>query len=138
MKIADYRKIAPALNADLAAVFEKHGLKMGKLNASIEERMGTVRYSIQCADMNATAADGSATTPEAERYKAYCALRDLKPEWLGELFSMGRQTLKVTGLRDTRSAKCVTVTDVNNGKAYVCTPEQVAGAFALKAMRGAA
>jgi hypothetical protein len=125
MKLSEYRKLAPALNEDLRAVFLKHGLKMGKLTASVDELSGAVRYSITADDMGLTDASGAATTPEAERYKAHCGLYGFDPAWLGGTFmaaSRGAaQPFTVLGLLDTRSEKNVSV--MVGGKKMRMSPE---------------
>lgn len=90
MKLSDYRKISPAIYADLKAVFEKHGFSMPPARALVDERLGTVKLTIEIADKNHKSADGSATTPEAERYREFCrqmgSLTELKGEWLNDTF----------------------------------------------------
>jgi hypothetical protein len=67
MKLVDYRKIAPQVSADIAAALLKHGLKMQPFGARIDERLGIVRMTIEAADVNHKAADGTLTTPEQVR-----------------------------------------------------------------------
>lgn len=124
MKLIDYRKIAPAVAADIAAILLKHGLKMQPFGARIDERLGTVRMTIEANDVNHKSADGMITTPEKERYKELCSIYDLKPEWLGQSFSMGRVAYKITGMKK-RGDKCILVECSDNSKVYIMTPEQV-------------
>jgi hypothetical protein len=123
VKLSEYRTIAPAINKELEELFKRHGLKMGKLGASIEEHTGTVRYSITCGDMNLKDASGNATSPEAERFKLHAHLFGMKPEWLGNSFTMRGAKYTIAGLKSGRSSKCVILE--KDDKRYVMTPEDV-------------
>lgn len=124
MKLVEYRKIAPAVAADIAAALLKHGLKMQPFGARIDERLGIVRMTIESVDVNHKAEDGTATTPEKEIYKSNCYLFDLKPEWLDQTFTMSKVAYKIVGMKK-RGDKCVLVERSDNKKTYIMTPEQV-------------
>lgn len=117
MKLSAFRKIAPALNEDLRAAFEKHGLKVAKTGATIDERMGVVNMRIAAADANLKDANGDSTTPEALRFKQMAALYDLSPSDLGRKFAMGGKEYVVAGLKNGRGTKPILVT--RDGKTYV-------------------
>ena len=125
MKLSDYRKISDAINADLKAVLEKHGFRTTKLKATIEESLGILNLRIEAADVNHKSADGSTTTPEAEIYKQLCSLYELDAAWLGKTFRQGRDEYRLTGMRNTRGAKNITIVKVADGKTYVTTPDHV-------------
>lgn len=131
MKLADYRLLAKQINADLEAVLEKNGFKVKRLNTSIDESLGILRLSIECADKNFKAADGSETSPERERYKQSARYIGLKPEWLDQVFSIGGSVYKITGLKQ-RGKKCVCVRHEVDASARVIDPESVIRAFAAK------
>lgn len=99
MKLIDYRRIAPTLNAELKAVLAKYGLEAGKINATVEESLGIVRIKLECVDQNLKAADGSATNPDREMWKRYAEMLNLKPEWLDQEVAFGSESFKVVGLQ---------------------------------------
>lgn len=125
MKLTAYRQIKDAFYADLEAVFAKHGLAASKINAGIEEALGTVRLSIQLRDVNQTDATGKGTTPEAERFKQYAGAFGLKPEWLGTNVKMGATEYSVVGLKGGRATKCVMLKSATTGKMHVADPAVV-------------
>lgn len=127
MKLADYRKIASAVAADLEAALLKYGLKMKPFGAKIDERCGTVRMAIECLDVNHTGA-----TVEQEIYKANCRLLDCSPEWLGQTFSMNRWQFKLTGMKK-RGDKCMIIERLSDKTIYTTTAESVRRAFADQA-----
>lgn len=130
MNLKAYRGISAAVSADLASTLAKYGLKMGKMSARVDEFCGTVRYTIEAADVNLKDASGEKTTPEAERYKQFGALlHGLEPEWLGRKLKMGGRTYTVDGMREGRSEKCVTITR-DDGKTFVVKPEALHRQFA--------
>lgn len=131
MKLVEYRKIAKQVQDDLSAVFAKHGLKMKPCGAKIDEGLGIVRMTIECADVNHKAADGSATTPEAELFKMYATMHCMKPEWLGQSFTLGGKLFAVSGLK-ARGTKCVLIRREQDGATLVTTPEAVVRAFLAK------
>ena len=122
INLAQYRKIAEALNRDLEATFAKHGLKMGKLSAGIDDFAGTVRYTITASDANLKDKDGNATTPEAQHFKRMAELCGLKPEWFGLPFKNGTRDAKIVGMRLGKSAKSILFE--MDGKTFVMTPEE--------------
>ncbi len=136
MKLAEFRKISPALSADLKAAFAKHGLDMRPFGARIDERLGLVRMTIESFDVKHKAADGTATTPEAEIYKLHCMIFELKPEWLGTTFVQGREEYRLDGMKKGNAQKCIIITRTRDGKGFVSTPDSVR-AFILLAQKAA-
>jgi hypothetical protein len=132
MDIKTYRTKADAINADLAALFEKHGLKMGKLTASVNESGGTVRYTITAADQNLKdARTGESVTPDHLYYVKSASLYGLKPEWLGQAFASGGRTYTVVGLKNTRARNKVVVRRDGEQSNRVAPVEMVTNAFQL-------
>lgn len=132
MKLADYRKISPQINADLAAVFEKHGFKLKPFGAKIDELLGIVRMTLEAADVNHKSSDGRATTPEAEFYKQTHGLYDLKPEWLGAKFKANGTEYELLGMSHGRKAKCMLLKRLSDNTTRICTPEDVKRFFLHK------
>jgi hypothetical protein len=132
MKLKDYKAVSPAMYRELDVLFAKHGFSVKKLNAGVDEHFGVVSLSIKLADLNFTDAAGNATSSEAEFYKANCTYVDCKSEWLGMSFKTGGRTYVLTGMRNTRGAKCITVTR-DDDKRFVYTAEGIRGIFALQA-----
>ena len=125
MKLNEYRKIAPAVEADLKATLAKYNLTLRPFGARIDERLGIVRMTLECVDANHKAADGTATTPEAEIYKSHCMIFDLKLEWLNQIFKMSRDEYRIVGMKKGRAEKCILIERVSDKKVYVSTPESV-------------
>lgn len=122
MKLTEYRKISKDVATAIEKALAPFGLKPQPFGAKIDERLGQVHIKLILADLNLKAADGSATTPEAELYKRHYLLYDLKLEWLGRSFSMGRKEFTIRGMKP-RGQKNILIE--NDGKTYVATPEQV-------------
>ncbi len=123
MKLVDYKKLAPAINADVTAILAKHGLKLTKLKASIEEGIGTIRYTIVAVDLKMTTDAGDATTSEAEMFKRDAELIGLNPKWLGRSIRSGGVSYVIAGLKNTRSPKCVVM--ARDGKTYLTTVAEI-------------
>ena len=135
MKLSEYRKISSAVSADLKATLAKHGLKMGKERAVIDELNGTVRFAIECADVNLKDVFGNASNPEREFYKNNCRYVEMKAEWLDKPYRTNGREYRVVGMRNTRSPKCVLITRSDApDKKFICTPEDVIRAFAFAEM----
>ena len=132
MKLEAYRKISTDLYRDLDAVFSKYNLKASKVNAGIDESLGTVSLKLVLADTALKDAAGAATTPEREYYKKAAYLYELKAEWLDEEVTFNGVAFLITGLSTRRSEKNVVVTRKRDGKVLVTTPEAVIRAFAAK------
>lgn len=135
MKLTDYRKISKQVADDVAAALAKHGLKMKPFGARIDERLGVVRMTIECSDVNHKDADGLETTPERELYKSHALLFGLDPAWLDSKITFGRTEYAVAGLNKTRGAKNVLVRRCADNKMLVTTAEQVRRAFAEQQLR---
>lgn len=133
MKLADYRKISPQINADLAAVFEKHGFKLKPFGAKIDELLGIVRMTLEVADVNHKSSDGRTTTPEAEFYKQMHGLYDLKPEWLNAKFKSNGTEYELLGMSHGRRAKCMLIKRTSDNQNRICTPEDIKRYFLMQA-----
>lgn len=133
MNLQEYRTKSAALYADIDATLTKHGFMISDRKALIDRSSGTVRLTLTLNDANMTAADGSKTTPEAERFKRFAVMLGLKPEWLGKSLPAGHGLwFEVIGLKDTRGRKCIVLKRSDN-RGYVTTPEDLIGRFARHA-----
>jgi len=117
MKMIEYRKIAPAINADLKATLAKHGFNVSRMSASVSELDGTVRFKIDAADANLKDANGVKTTPEAERFKLNADIFGMPLTWLGAKFVANGRGYTLVGMRETRSRKCLVVTS-DDGRTF--------------------
>jgi hypothetical protein len=124
MDLQAFKAIAPKLDAELDAVFQRYGLKTFKRSASIDSINGQVHFRLVLNDTNLKDAAGNATTPEAEFFKKMAAYYDLKPEWLGRTFKLHGKTFTVKGLRSGRAKKTVMI-EGDGGKRYVIEPSVV-------------
>jgi hypothetical protein len=124
MNLSQYRAIAPALNADLRAAFEKHGLKVAKINAAVDEIVGTVTVRLQLADMCLTDASGEATTPERQRWHRDAAMFGLDVGLLDQPIRLNGRLYIVKGLLSIQSEKCVSILR-DDGKSFRCTAKDL-------------
>lgn len=133
MKLAQFKKIAPALRLDLEAVFKKHGFDLAPYGGRVDELLGTVKLSLELRDVAHVGADGKKTTPERETYRQLCGIYEMKVEWLdGAEFTMNRESFRITGMKRGRAEKSVLIERVRDSKTFVTTPESVIRAFAAK------
>lgn len=131
MELKQFKVIAPRIDAEVAAVFEKYGLKVGKRSATIDSLEGTVSFRLTLIDTNLKDASGNATTPEAARFAKNADYIGLKAEMLGQTFKNGAKTHTVVGLRSGRSAKPVLVSIDGKPGNYVMSVDAVRRAFGL-------
>jgi len=125
MRLSDYRKIDARVNEAIKAALAPFGLKVDGISTGVAELDGTVRITVKASDANLKDKDGNATTAEAERFKRNAVPCNLDPAWLGQTFPAGRESFKVLGMREGRSAKCVVIERVSDGSRRVCEPEMV-------------
>lgn len=131
MNLQTFKRIAPGLDKEIAAVAEKYGLKAGKRRATVDELSGTISYRLELVDVNLKDATGATTTPEAERFKLNAAYVGLKPEWLGQTFERGGRKYKIVGMRGGRTVKSILVE--RDGKNFILEPKDVRRAYGLPA-----
>lgn len=128
MNLNQFRAVAPTIDKEIAAVFEKFGLKVGKRSATVDETTGTVNFRLALVDTNLKDKSGNATTPEAERYKTQAHYLGLDPAWLGQTFKRGNKTCKVVGLRAGRTMKPVFV-EIDGKSNYIFDVATIRAAF---------
>jgi len=134
MNLQNYRKIAAAMDDEIAAVVKKYGFKFGKRGATVDEFAGTVSYRVTLIDVNLTDSNGQQTTPEAVCYTQTGPYMGLKAEWLNKPFKFNGKDAKITGLRSGRSSKPVLFEIA--GKTYVTTVDAVRRAHGEKPWNG--
>lgn len=137
MKLAQYRQIAPIMNKEIEAVLEKHGLKMSKVRATIDEQVGIISIRLEAQDKNLKTADGVATTPEAEYYKEYCEVfgvtsNSLKADWLNQTFKSGGEEYRLVGMKSGRGSKKMLILRLRDNSMRVTTSEQIILIFNAK------
>jgi len=93
MDLQELKKIAPALDADLKAVFAKHGLTWAGRNASLNPGNGELSYKIKLA----TTAGGTDDIVRGD-FKCFAFMFELKPEWLDATVKMNHENYRVAGL----------------------------------------
>lgn len=116
MKLSQYKLISPEIYASVEAALAKHGLKLVKSSAGVDEMIGEISLKFTAQDTNMGEA------PEAIRWKQYAHAYGLNPDWLGATLKFGNGPCTLLGLLNTRSAKCVAVEQAN-GKRAVCSVE---------------
>lgn len=138
MKLAEYRKVSPALYADLKTIIEKHGFIYKPGRAVVDERVGIVKLTLELADANLTAPDGTATNPDALRYLVLCRhYTELKPEWLNDTFSSGGHVYRLAGYTGRRGKNAFLIERQADKSRRVTSEEQIILHFNAKAARAA-
>jgi hypothetical protein len=122
MKFEQYKAIAKQIDEEINAVLAKHGLKIGRRNANVDELAGTIAYRVTLVDLNLTDDAGNKTTPERQRWLAFAPVFDLDLDWLDQKIKHN-PAYTVVGLREGKSEKCVVVE--KGGKRYVMRPDAV-------------
>ena len=135
MDLKTYRTKADAINADLAALFEKHGFKMGPLTASVDEAGGTIRYTIRTEDVNLKDANGNAVDADRLYYVNSGKYYGLKPEWLDKEFVSGGRTFVVLGLKNTKAKNKVVVARKGDQTRRIAPVNMITEAFELAELR---
>ena len=134
MKLIEYKQIAKAIDADLDALFKKHGLQPARRIAKIDEALGIVKISLELRDLNHTDASGNVTTPERELFRTQAQFVGLKGEWLDQEIKLGGRQFTIDGLKQ-RGKKCVVIKQVADGKSYVTTPRRHSAALRFSRRR---
>ena len=130
MNLEQYRAISKPLYAEIETVLAKYGLAVKKINAGVNAELGEIGLSLKLADKNLKAADGSATTAEALRWKQSAQWLGLQVEWLDKELAFGAgKWHRVVGLRNTRSDKNVVLH--RDGKTFYAAPDHVKRAAAI-------
>lgn len=137
MDLKQFKRIAPAIDKEVEAVFAKYGMKVGKRSATINALEGTVSFRLTLVDANLKDASGNATTPEALRFSQNAQYMGMKAEWLGQTFAVGSKTYKVVGLRAGRTSKPVLV-EIDGQPNYILSVDSVRRGFGLPAERSLA
>lgn len=129
MKLSEYRKISPAMNAELKTVFEKFGFDVRQLRASIDERIGIVKLSVELGDKGQKDETGATVSPDALYYTEFCRqmgeFTELKPEWLNRDFRMGGENYRLVGMK-ARGKNRMMILRLRDNSLRVTTEEQVA------------
>ena len=111
------RKLNPTLQAEVAAIFKKHGLDAKFGRGTFGESAGEIKLQVSVAG----------TSLAAEEYKRSAIYFGLKPEWLGKTFTHGGKNIVVKGLQPTKRKYPVEVSV--NGKNMLYTVDGVRAGF---------
>jgi hypothetical protein len=122
MELYQYRRLEKQINADLRAVFEKHGLKLGHVKATVYDT-GVIKYRLEVADTNLKDHNGDQITPEALRWNMNAVLYNLPLDALNKSVRIGSKIYRIMGLAEGRSEKRVVLS--HGDKTYRGTPQQV-------------
>lgn len=111
--LKDLKRVGPALDADLKAVFAKHGLTWVKRGATIDPGNGSVSYRITLS----TSAGGRDDVARADWDRSAARL-GLRPEWFGrEIRAVGApHNVTIIGLMPKRTKYPVLVEDPALGR----------------------
>ena len=121
MDLQELKKIAPALDADLKAVFAKHGLTWAGRNASLNPGNGELSYKIKLA----TTAGGTDDIVRGD-FKCFAFMFELKPEWLDATVKMNHENYRVAGLYPKKHKYPVLMERVSDKKRTLFRAEDVA------------
>src|SRR5258706_6305542 len=119
MDLQQMRLIAPQIDAEIKAVFEKHGLRVSGRKAINDEHTGILKWNLTLADTNLKDKSGNTTTPEAERWQVYHEIYGLPKDGVGRIFESGGKPYKIVGMKAGRSRKSLVAQQTWNHKRYV-------------------
>lgn len=115
------KKNGKKIDAEIAAVFEKYGIKVVGRSARVDSAEGFYKFKIQFA----TPQGAEARNKKAENnYRFYAPMSGLKEEWFGKKFCAKGTTYTICGFNPRRKKKPVEL--AANGKIYCAAPEEVA------------
>jgi trehalose-6-phosphatase len=130
------RKVNTELNADLAAVFKKHGIKMVRLNMRVDALEGKANIEIRREGADAAVADRK-MQESAELFKLYASMEGMKAEWLNKSFSANRTSYTIVGFNPRKKKFAVQVRNATDNKVYGMPTEQVTLFMAREEAKGA-
>ena len=126
---AKFKRLHPALDRDLKAVLEKHGLKLIRNRASIDPDTGEVNLKVQLMFADVRDETGKETDPFRENFKRLAPVYGLIPEMLDREFSAGGEKYVVIGLDPKRTVKSIRLKRLSDGSIRIAPPEMVARHF---------
>ena len=101
------------------AGFEDIDVKVG--NASFGSGYATFKLNV-----SSVTADGNLVTKEAQDFKTYARLYDLKPEDLGRTFNQGRDVYEIVGAKPRSRKYPILAKNVDTGTVYKFSADMVA------------
>lgn len=110
------------IQAALTAVGEKHGIQLTYGNASFNSTGLTFSGKLAGAVIDS---DGSVASQEAQDFKTYAALYDMKPEDLGFQFEHDGAMHEIIGLSRKAPKYPILVKNLSNQKTYKFTADLV-------------
>lgn len=104
------------MQSAIIAVAQKHGIQIEVGNASFYPEKATFKILL------ITKGDGTASNPRENAlqadFKRYCNQFGLKPEQFGAVFTFGRETYKLSGLKIRAPKMPILATSTRDGKLY--------------------
>lgn len=122
MSKPQYRAFIAEIESTLAALGKKHGVEL-KIHGNSKYNFAGTTLDMKL-QANVVDASGTVQTQERSDFTAYAEMFQLKPEWLGKVFTAGGKQHTITGLRTKARAKPV-ITEASDGKSYVWATEAI-------------
>lgn len=122
MNMHELKRIAPALDAELKAVFARHGLNWHTRSAKLAEQTGEMTYKIQ---LRAPTVSGE--SPELITLKRDARMIGFDPAWAGRSFTLHGRTFVLEGINWAKKRYPIMASSA--GRRYKLTVEDVRRAF---------
>lgn len=135
------KAIRADLDTALLALAKKHGVlfTLGTIRFDASEAHGTLRMTEVTGEAVNVGVDDLADLSTntdarylvaAQAYKAQAASFNLRPEWLGQQFTMNGSKFTVVGLQPQKHKNIILIRRVSTGKHFICAPDALHRGFA--------
>lgn len=114
------RKLRKEIEDALASVSVRHGIHIKTGRCSFMDSSATMKL-----EMAVIGADGVVHTKEAEAFRNFAGMYDLKRDDLGQKFVAGGTTYEIIGLKTRARKRPILCLSEDNGKTYVFEAEAV-------------
>jgi hypothetical protein len=120
------RLLRDEINAALASVGEKHGLRLLAGSASFSDLEATFKLVVSQA--SAEGQQQLAAKAGAD-FAAFAPLLGLDAEWFGKTIRLNGAPFEVVGVDPGKPKNCVKLRRLSDGKAFKCPPATVRAAI---------
>lgn len=118
-----WKRVSPALQADIQAAFKKHGVSMDPWRAGIFPD-GRVELKITVGIPG--------VDPGQAAFKTACQYTGLKEEWFGQTFRTYQGEYRINGFHPKKFKRPVSALSLRDGKSYVFPVEAIVNAMNQK------
>ena len=120
------RQMRADIDASMASIGEKYGVKLTCGNASFTATNATYKLAVSVISDG-----GEVVDKERVALERNLAFLGLSPEHMLKEFKIGSKTFVLHGLRSSARTKPLLIKSIDDGKTYVATTDAVRKAFGL-------